>query len=78
MASLATVCGVMEHEVIDKQPETVSALKSLNEYFYSPKLPSSHSQTSLGNVNQRLLKPETIDWLVEAVFFNFFLTKVTN
>uniref|UniRef100_A0A669E0X2 tRNA (guanosine(18)-2'-O)-methyltransferase TARBP1 n=1 Tax=Oreochromis niloticus TaxID=8128 RepID=A0A669E0X2_ORENI len=65
MASLATLCGLMEHEVIDKRPETVSALKSLNEYFYSPKLPSSHSQTSLGNVNQRLLKPETIDWLVE-------------
>uniref|UniRef100_A0A3B4GW00 tRNA (guanosine(18)-2'-O)-methyltransferase TARBP1 n=1 Tax=Pundamilia nyererei TaxID=303518 RepID=A0A3B4GW00_9CICH len=71
MASLATVCGVMEHEVIDKQPETVSALKSLNEYFYSPKLPSSHSQTSLGNVNQRLLKPETIDWLVEADWGRF-------
>ncbi|XP_026045674.1 probable methyltransferase TARBP1 [Astatotilapia calliptera] len=66
MASLATVCGVMEHEVIDKQPETVSALKSLNEYFYSPKLPSSHSQTSLGNVNQRLLKPETIDCDLEV------------
>uniref|UniRef100_A0A669C9P9 tRNA (guanosine(18)-2'-O)-methyltransferase TARBP1 n=1 Tax=Oreochromis niloticus TaxID=8128 RepID=A0A669C9P9_ORENI len=71
MASLATLCGLMEHEVIDKRPETVSALKSLNEYFYSPKLPSSHSQTSLGNVNQRLLKPETIDWLVEADWGRF-------
>lgn len=58
MASLATLCGLLEQEVIGVQPETLSALKSLNDYFYS--LVSSSCQ-SLGNLNKRLQKPKTGD-----------------
>uniref|UniRef100_A0A665X6P4 tRNA (guanosine(18)-2'-O)-methyltransferase TARBP1 n=1 Tax=Echeneis naucrates TaxID=173247 RepID=A0A665X6P4_ECHNA len=36
MASLATVCELLELEVINMQTETCYALKELNEYFYSP------------------------------------------
>ncbi|XP_037639116.1 probable methyltransferase TARBP1 [Sebastes umbrosus] len=61
MASLATVCGLVEQEVIDMRSETISALKSLNDYFYSPVLSSCQSQPSLGNFNKRLHKPLTGD-----------------
>ncbi|XP_047459509.1 probable methyltransferase TARBP1 isoform X2 [Mugil cephalus] len=57
MASLAAVCGLMEHSTSDMQPETSSVLKSLNYYFYSPFSSSSKSQTTLGNVNKCLRKP---------------------
>ncbi|XP_069000980.1 probable methyltransferase TARBP1 [Embiotoca jacksoni] len=60
MASLAMVCGLLEQDVIDMRSEMVSALKSLNDYFYSPDS-SSQSQASLGNFNKRLLKPQTIE-----------------
>lgn len=70
MASLATVCGLMVQEVTDMQSETVSALKALNDYFYSPLSSSSQSQTFTGNFNKRLLKPQPVDGsrLVEAFF----------
>lgn len=61
MASLATVCGLGEQEVIDMQSETISALKSLNDYFYSPVSTSCQRQSSLGNFNQWLQKPQTGD-----------------
>lgn len=61
MASLATVCGLAEQEVIDMQSETISALKSLNDYFYSPVSSTSQSPSSLGNFNKRLQKPQTGD-----------------
>lgn len=61
MASLAAVCGLVEQEVIDMRSETISALKSLNDYFYSPVLSSCQSQPSLGNFNKRLHKPLTGD-----------------
>uniref|UniRef100_A0AAQ4PDT1 tRNA (guanosine(18)-2'-O)-methyltransferase TARBP1 n=1 Tax=Gasterosteus aculeatus aculeatus TaxID=481459 RepID=A0AAQ4PDT1_GASAC len=63
MASLATLCGLLEQEVIGVQPETLSALKSLNDYFYS--LVSSSCQ-SLGNLNKQLQKPKTGDDLGDA------------
>ncbi|XP_073337331.1 probable methyltransferase TARBP1 [Pagrus major] len=56
MASLAMVCGLVEQEVIDKGSETISALKSLNDYFYCPV-----SSSSLGNFNKRLQRPQTVD-----------------
>jgi len=58
MASLATVCGLVDSEVIDMQSETISALKSLNGHFYN--LVSSSCQ-SLENLNKRLHKPQTGD-----------------
>ncbi|XP_031694915.1 probable methyltransferase TARBP1 [Anarrhichthys ocellatus] len=63
MASLATVCGLVEQEVLDVQSETISALKSLNDYFYN--LASSSCQ-SLGNLNKRLQKPQTVDGSSDA------------
>ncbi|XP_039995691.1 probable methyltransferase TARBP1 isoform X2 [Xiphias gladius] len=62
MASLAMVCGLLEQEVIDMQSETLSLLKALNDYFYSSPASSSQSQSSLGNLNKRLLKPQTGDF----------------
>lgn len=61
MASLATVCGLVEQEVIDMRSEAVSVLKSVNDYFYSPVSPSSQSPLTLGNFNKRLQKPQTGD-----------------
>ncbi|XP_068424290.1 probable methyltransferase TARBP1 isoform X2 [Clinocottus analis] len=58
MASLATVCGLVEQERNDMQSETISALKLLNDYFYNL---SSSSCQSLGNFNKRLQKPQTGD-----------------
>uniref|UniRef100_A0A3Q1FCJ3 tRNA (guanosine(18)-2'-O)-methyltransferase TARBP1 n=1 Tax=Acanthochromis polyacanthus TaxID=80966 RepID=A0A3Q1FCJ3_9TELE len=65
MASLAMVCGLMEEKLIVMQPETVTALKSLNDYFYSPVSPSSQRQAFLGNVNKRLLKPQMEDYSID-------------
>uniref|UniRef100_A0A8D3BYZ4 tRNA (guanosine(18)-2'-O)-methyltransferase TARBP1 n=1 Tax=Scophthalmus maximus TaxID=52904 RepID=A0A8D3BYZ4_SCOMX len=59
MASLATVCGLVEQEVIGTRSEAISALEALNDYFYS----SQPCQSSLGNFNKRLLKPQTGDSL---------------
>lgn len=72
MASLATVCGVMEQEVTDMRSETISALKALNDYFYRPLSSSSQSQTFTGNFNKRLLKPQSVDGsrLVDAFYYN--------
>ncbi|XP_044070837.1 probable methyltransferase TARBP1 [Siniperca chuatsi] len=61
MASLATVCGLMEQEVTGMQSETISVLKSLNDYFYNSVSSSSQSLFSLGNFNKRLQKPQTGD-----------------
>ncbi|XP_034538056.1 probable methyltransferase TARBP1 [Notolabrus celidotus] len=61
MATLATVCGLLEQEGIKVQPETSSALKSLNEYFYFQVSPSPQSLSCLGNFNKRLRKPQTED-----------------
>lgn len=61
MASLATACGLMEQEVTDMPSETISALRELNDYFYSPLSSSSQSQTFTGNFNKRLLKPQAAD-----------------
>ncbi|XP_042357796.1 probable methyltransferase TARBP1 isoform X2 [Plectropomus leopardus] len=59
MASLATVCGLLE--VTDIRSDTISALKSLNDYFYNQESASSQSQSSLGNLNKCLGKPQTGD-----------------
>ncbi|KAG7230153.1 hypothetical protein INR49_009873, partial [Caranx melampygus] len=59
MASLATVCGLLEQEEVDMQSETLPSLKELNDYFYTSL--SSSSQSPLGNFNKRLLKPQTGD-----------------
>ncbi|XP_047191125.1 probable methyltransferase TARBP1 isoform X2 [Scophthalmus maximus] len=61
MASLATVCGLVEQEVIGTRSEAISALEALNDYFYS----SQPCQSSLGNFNKRLLKPQTGDSLCD-------------
>ncbi|XP_070772317.1 probable methyltransferase TARBP1 [Enoplosus armatus] len=61
MASLATVCGLVEQEVSGMRSETISVLKSLNDYFYNPASSSSQSLLSLGNFNKRLQKPQTGD-----------------
>lgn len=61
MASLATVCGLMEQEVTDMRSESISVLKLVTDYFYSPLSSSLHSQTLLGNFNKRLLKPQAVD-----------------
>lgn len=59
MASLATVCDLTAQEGTDNQSETISALKSLNDYFFSPT--SSQHPACLGHINQRLVKPQLID-----------------
>ncbi|KAM6916473.1 putative methyltransferase TARBP1 [Xenentodon cancila] len=60
MASLAAVCGIMEQEGTEMQSEMFSALKSLNDYFFSP-VSSSQHQASLENVNKPLIKPHLTD-----------------
>ncbi|XP_067379212.1 probable methyltransferase TARBP1 isoform X1 [Channa argus] len=62
MASLATVCGLMDEEVSDMRPETISVLKALNDYFYSSLSSSTQNQSSLGNLNKHLLKPQTVEY----------------
>lgn len=59
MASLGMVCGLLEEEVITVQAETVAALKTLNDYFYSQMSSSSECPPSLGSLNQPLQRPET-------------------
>ncbi|XP_008276956.1 probable methyltransferase TARBP1 [Stegastes partitus] len=61
MASLAMVCSLMEEELIEMQSKTVTVLKSLNDYFYSPVSSSSQRREILGNINKRLLKPQIED-----------------
>lgn len=75
MASLATVCGLMVHEVTDMRSETFSVLKALNDYFYSSLSSSSQSQMFLENFNKRLMKPQAVDGfrLVQAFFLQHLL-----
>lgn len=61
MASLGMVCDLLEEEVIAIQSETIAALKTLNEYFYSQM--SSEHLPCLVNFNKSLQKPETGDSL---------------
>lgn len=67
MASLGMVCGLLEEGVIATHPETIAALKPLNEYFYSHISSSSDCPPSLGNVNKPLQKPETGDSLRQVL-----------
>ncbi|XP_019131183.2 probable methyltransferase TARBP1 [Larimichthys crocea] len=66
MASLATVCSLVEQGVIGMQSETISVLKSLNDYFYSPGPSASQSPSSVGNFNKRLQRPQTGDSLSDV------------
>ncbi|XP_017268494.1 probable methyltransferase TARBP1 [Kryptolebias marmoratus] len=59
MASLAAVCGLMEQEGIGIESEVLSALKPLNHYFYTSTT-SSQCQSSLGSINECLMKPQLI------------------
>lgn len=63
MASLGMVCGLLEEEVIGVQSETVAALKTLNDYFYSQMAGSSDCLPRLENFNKSLQRPETGDTL---------------
>ncbi|KAK7902159.1 hypothetical protein WMY93_018928 [Mugilogobius chulae] len=56
MASLALICNLVEHNMIDMQ--SVSGLKMLNEYFYNPIL---LSPSSVGHFNETLMKPPALD-----------------
>ncbi|XP_034040576.1 probable methyltransferase TARBP1 isoform X2 [Thalassophryne amazonica] len=59
MASLATVCSLVEQRGFDVPSESVSGLKLLNDYFYSPASSfSSQSPSSVGHFNQTLVKPD--------------------
>lgn len=60
MASLAMICSLVKQKVIDMQSEVVSELEMLNEYFYNPIL---FSQSSVGRINETLLKPPALDCL---------------
>ncbi|KAK5610989.1 hypothetical protein CRENBAI_023524 [Crenichthys baileyi] len=60
MASLAAVSGLLQQGGIGMRSETVSALKSLNDYFYTLRT-SSQSQSSLPNINKCLMKPQLLD-----------------
>uniref|UniRef100_A0A3Q2QDF8 TAR (HIV-1) RNA binding protein 1 n=1 Tax=Fundulus heteroclitus TaxID=8078 RepID=A0A3Q2QDF8_FUNHE len=59
MASLAAVTGLLRQGGAGMPSETVSALRSLNDYFYTSGT-SSEPQPSLGNINKRLLKPHDL------------------
>lgn len=63
MASLGMVCGLLEEEVFAIQSEIITALKTLNGYFYSQMSSSSECLPCLGNFNQSLQRPETADTL---------------
>ncbi|XP_034754517.1 probable methyltransferase TARBP1 isoform X1 [Etheostoma cragini] len=52
MASLATVCALVEQKGIDVRSETISVLKSVNDYFFNPVSSS---------INKNLQKPQTAD-----------------
>ncbi|XP_035982429.1 LOW QUALITY PROTEIN: probable methyltransferase TARBP1 [Fundulus heteroclitus] len=60
MASLAAVSGLLRQGGAGMPSETVSALRSLNDYFYTSGT-SSEPQPSLGNINKRLVKPQLLD-----------------
>lgn len=60
MASLAAVCDLLQQGGTRMSSETASALKSLNDYFYTLET-STKSQPSLGNINKRLMKPQLLD-----------------
>lgn len=58
MASLAMVCGLMEQKAISmQQPETMTALKSVNDFFCTPLSSSSQSLGSFGSLNKHLERP---------------------
>ncbi|XP_015256736.1 PREDICTED: probable methyltransferase TARBP1, partial [Cyprinodon variegatus] len=60
MASLAAVCDLLQQGGTNMSSETASALKSLNDYFYTFDT-STKSQPSLRNINKRLMKPQLLD-----------------
>lgn len=52
------VCGLMEQKAISmQQPETMTALKSVNDFFCTPLSSSSQSLGSFGNLNKHLERP---------------------
>lgn len=58
MASLAVVCGLMEQKVISTQkPETLTALKSANDFFCTPVSSSAHRAASFRDLNKHLERP---------------------
>lgn len=58
MSSLAMVCGLMEQKVIStQQPETLTALKSANDFFCTPVSSSAQRPASLRNLNKHLERP---------------------
>ncbi|XP_024153483.1 probable methyltransferase TARBP1 isoform X2 [Oryzias melastigma] len=65
MASLAAVCDLAARERTDMQSETISALKSLNDYFFNLTTSSQH-QACFGCINHRLVKPQLTDSGLEA------------
>ncbi|XP_068183368.1 probable methyltransferase TARBP1 [Antennarius striatus] len=67
ISSLAMVCGLVEQEVIDMKSETISVLKSLNDYFYSFTSPSSISPSSFTNFNKCLQRPQTGDGSIDGL-----------
>uniref|UniRef100_A0A3Q2CC96 Probable methyltransferase TARBP1 n=1 Tax=Cyprinodon variegatus TaxID=28743 RepID=A0A3Q2CC96_CYPVA len=64
MASLAAVCDLLQQGGTNMSSETASALKSLNDYFYTFDT-STKSQPSLRNINKRLMKPQLLDSLLQ-------------
>ncbi|XP_072292360.1 probable methyltransferase TARBP1 isoform X2 [Eucyclogobius newberryi] len=58
MASLASICSLMERNVIDTQ--SASGLKMLNEYFYNPII---LTPSSVGRFNETLMKPPALNRL---------------
>lgn len=63
MASLGMVCGLLKEEVFAIQSEIITALKTLNGYFYSQMPSSSECLPCLRNFNKSLQRPETADTL---------------
>ncbi|XP_043992185.1 probable methyltransferase TARBP1 isoform X1 [Gambusia affinis] len=59
MASLAAVCELLQQGGISIRADTASALKSMNDYFCTLKT-SSQCQSSLGNINKSLMKPQLL------------------
>uniref|UniRef100_M4A575 TAR (HIV-1) RNA binding protein 1 n=2 Tax=Xiphophorus maculatus TaxID=8083 RepID=M4A575_XIPMA len=59
MASLAAVCELLQQGGISMRADTASALKSMNDYFCTLKT-SSQFQSSLGNINKSLMKPQLL------------------
>ncbi|XP_014895082.1 probable methyltransferase TARBP1 [Poecilia latipinna] len=59
MASMAAVCELLQQGGISMRADTASALKSMNDYFCTLKN-SSQCQSSLGNINKSLMKPQLL------------------